>query len=144
MDINVASGTTISVSENKPINLTVNSFELLTYKKVNGVRAISDLGNVNETLTNRPIFGKPTNISVGIGSQTISLELYKGISDAGQDLLRKLSKTRFEYSFKIVESNNTVSYFTATSSANLAGIGSGNTILDNRITLELTSDILTA
>lgn len=143
MDINVSAGTTIAVSANAPVSRTVSEFEALTYTTIKGVRAIGDIGSVNETFLIRPLFGKPSNVSVGKGAQTVLLELYRGITDPGQNILRELPNTRFEYSFRIAQSDGTVSYFTATASSNAAGIGGGSVIADNRISLELTSDIVT-
>lgn len=143
MDINVSAGTTIAVSANAPVSRTVSEFEALTYTQVRGVRAIGDIGCVNETFSSRPLFGKPSNVSVGNGAQTLLLELYKGLSDAGQNILRGLPDTRFEYSLKIAQTDGSVHYFTATASSNIAGVGNGTAIADNRISLELTSDIVT-
>lgn len=143
MDINVSAGTTIHVSDAAPVSRTVSDFEALTYTQVKGVRAIGDIGTQNEVFLSRPIYGKPSNVSVGKGYQSVLLELYKGLQDGGQNILRALPNTRFEYSFKIVQSDNSVHYFTATASNNMAGVGTGNQIADNRISLELTSDVVT-
>lgn len=142
MDINVSAGTTIAVSANTPVSRTVSDFEAITYTTIKGVRAVGDIGSVNEIFLSRPLYGKPSNVSVGKGNQSVLLELYRGINDPGQNLLRGLPNTRFEYSFRIAQSDGTVNYFTATASSNAAGIGNGSTISDNRITLELTGDIL--
>lgn len=143
-DIYISAGSTISVSENAPLMRTADEFGELTYTQIRGVRAVSDLGRVNETFQSRPLYGKPSNVSVGSGVQTLTIELYRGITDAGQNIVRELSGTRFEYSFKVVDAAGVVSYFTATSSQNAAGIANGTAIMDNRITLELTSEVVTA
>lgn len=143
-DIYISAGSTISVSANAPLMRTADEFGELTYTQIRGVRAVGDLGRVNETFQSRPLYGKPSNVSVGSGVQTLTLELYRWITDAGQNLVRGLSGTRFEYSFKIVDAAGEVSYFTATSSQNAAGIANGTAIMDNRITLDLTSEVVTA
>lgn len=141
-NIFISAGSTIYVSTGSPINKTVDEFSALTYTQIRGIRAVGDLGTINETYQCRPLYGKPYNKSVGKGVQSITFELYKNISDAGQSLLRGLCNTRFEYSFKVIDSANEISYFTATSSQNAAGIGNGSAIMDNRIALDLTSEVV--
>ena len=142
-DIYISAGSTISVSANAPLNRTAAEFGALTYTQIRGVRSVGDIGRVNETFQSRPLYGKPSNVSVGSGVQSLTLELYRWISDGGQNIVIGLSGTRFEYSFKVVDAAGVVSYFTATSSQNAAGIGNGSSITDNRITLDLTSEVVT-
>lgn len=133
MDINVSAGTTIWVSASVPAT---------TYTQIRGVRSVSDLGVVTETVISRPVYGKPKLVSVGKQAQTVLLELYR-MTDDGQTMLKSLVNSRFEYSFKVMQSNGETNYFTATASQHLNGVGTGSTIFDARINLELTSDITT-
>jgi hypothetical protein len=143
MDINISAGTTFHVSDSAPVTRSVSEFETLTYTQVKGIRSIGDIGTQNETFLSRPLAGKPSNVSVGKGAQSVLLELYKGLQDGGQNILRSLPNTRFEYSFKVIQPDQSVHYFTATASSNAAGVGNGSQIADNRISLELTSDVVT-
>lgn len=138
----ISAGTTLSVSQSLPVVKTQSGFEALTFTQIRGVRSIGDFGKQHQTVDHSDIDSDFVyKKRVGYSNGSLELELYKLIDD-GQVILKNAIDLDLSYSFKINETDGSIYYFTGMASRRLLGIGDSSAVANNKITIEIDSQII--
>lgn len=137
----VSTGTTFAVSKKLPETLDESGFSVLTYTQIRGVRSVGDISEQHQTAQRNPIGSMSYQQRVGTTSSDVQLELYR-IADAGQTMLRDAVKARTSYSYKLMEADGLVLYFTAGASSRTHGGITSGSLVDNKIKLDIDSKII--
>jgi hypothetical protein len=134
-------GTQFFISASLPATDDAAGFNALTFTKIRGVASFADLGGAYELIDFNVIGGLRHRKRSGLLAQSLPLDVVN-LTDAGQDLLAQAFTSPNSYSYKIIDAEGKVYYFTAECVSRYKNIGDPTSIADIKVILEINSAIL--
>ena len=146
-----AAGSKVFVASGTPATYDAAGFDALTWTEVGEITAIPEFGKTFNLVTHNPIGDRKTVKRRGSYNEgSIALDMARVPTDAGQDKLLDALATDTSYNYKITlndqitptTGNPTTFYFTAQCMSYTTNIGSVDSIVAARVTLEIDNDIV--
>ena len=136
-------GSTISLVNALPATYDQVGFEALTYVEVGEITNLGEFGKEYTLVTHNPIADRRTRKRKGSYDQgSLSLEMARVVSDAGQVLLLDGQDLDNSHSFKIVLQDGTALYFTAQIMSFKTTLGDVDSITSASCEVQIDSDIV--
>lgn len=138
-----SAGTTIAVTANAPATYDAAGFGALTFTVIGEVVDLGEFGRKYNLVTHNPLGDRRTVKRKGsFNDGTISMQLARDSSNAGQAILGAAVDDDASYSFKVVTQDGTVFYFSAQVMSHTAKVGGVDTIFGSTVDLEIDNDII--
>lgn len=142
-DAFTSAGTTISVSATAPATYDQAGFEALSFTEIGEVTDMGEFGKTYNVVTHNPIGNRQTVKRKGsYNNGTVSLQMARVPSDAGQALLVAAVDSDNSYSFKVVLQDTTVLYFSAQVTSYPVNIGNVDSITAATVNCEIDNAII--
>jgi len=136
-------GSTIAVVNEVPITFDDIGFEALTYTDVGEITNLGEFGKEVTLVTHNPIADRRTRKRKGSFNEgSISLEMARLVSDAGQTILNNGVDLDDSHSFKITLQDGTALYFTAQIMSFMTNLGDVDSITSASCTVEIDSAVV--
>lgn len=136
-------GSTLSVVNALPTTYDQSGFATLSYTEVGEITNLGEFGKEYTLVTHNPIADRRTRKRKGSYDQgSLSLEMARVTSDAGQALLLAGQDIDTSHSFKLVLQDGTVIYFTAQIMSFKTSLGDVNSITSASCEVQIDSDII--
>jgi hypothetical protein len=142
-DAFTSAGTTIGVSAALPATFDAAGFGALTFTDIGEVVDGGELGRVYEVVKHNPLATRETIKRKGsFDSGSLSLQMARVPSDAGQAILVAAVDSDASHSFEVTLQDGTILWFTAQIFSYLTKIGTTNQITAAQVNVEIDSDIV--
>ena len=141
-----SAGTVISISASLPTTFddkVSTGYPSLTYTEIGEVTDIPEYGKAFTLVTHNPLGNRKTVKRKGsFDNGSVTLQMARVPSDAGQDIGLDALESDDSYSFEVVLQDGTTQYFTAQVLSYTTNIGSVNQITAAAMQIELDRDIV--
>jgi len=142
-DIRTSAGSKFYVTASAPATYDAAGFGALTFTEVAYISSLGEFGGVANLVTFNPLATRVVVKRKGsIDNGSISLEMARVPSDAGQSLLVAASNSDLSYSYKLETQDGTFFYFSAQCMSYTNNVGSVEDILMSTATLEVDNTII--
>lgn len=142
-DAFTSAGTTISVCATAPATYDQSGFEALSFTEIGEVTDMGEFGKTYNVVTHNPIGNRQTVKRKGsYNNGTVSLQMARVPSDAGQAILVAAVDSDNSYSFKVVLQDTTVLYFSAQVTSYPVNIGNVDSITAATVNCEIDNEII--
>lgn len=138
-----SAGTKISISAALPATYTSAGFSALTWIEIGEVSDLGEFGRQYNMVTFNPLGSRKTVKRKGsYNDGTITAQMARVPSDAGQTILTEALDSDNSYSVKVVLQNGTTFYFTAQIASYTTNVGSVDQITSASVSIEIDDDII--
>jgi hypothetical protein len=142
-NVQTSAGTTFALSAEAPATFNETGYSALTYTEVGEITNIPEYGGSYELVSHEPLGDRSVVKRKGsINHGSITLQIGKDISDAGQELLKTAYGGDEVYSFKITLQDGTVQYTTGQVFSYTTNVGSSNQITGIGCQVEFDTEII--
>ena len=140
-----SAGTTVAVSASLPGAYTATGFGALTYTDIGEVTQAGEFGKQYALVTHNPLGDRETYKFKGsYNNGTLSLQMGRVPSDAGQTILVAALASDNSYSFEVTLQNGTILYFTGQIMSYTTNVGGVDQITSATVNVEIDSAIVEA
>lgn len=138
-----SAGTTILISASAPATYNAVGFAALTYTEIGEVSELGEFGRTYNIVTFNPLGDRRTVKRKGAYNDgTISAQMARVPSDAGQAILTAALAIDDSYSIKVVLQDGTIFYFSAQIASYTTNVGSVDQITSASVNIEIDNDII--
>lgn len=138
-----SAGTKISISAALPATYDATGFGALTWTEIGEVSDLGEFGRQYNMVTFNPLGSRKTVKRKGsYNDGTITAQMARVPSDAGQTILTEALDSDNSYSVKVVLQNGTTFYFTAQIASYTTNVGSVDQITSASVSIEIDDDII--
>jgi hypothetical protein len=142
-DVFTSAGTTISIGAALPATFTKAGYEAVTWTAIGEIVDAGEFGRIYNSVSHNPLGDRRTIKRKGsYNDGTITLQLGRDTSDAGQIALIAALASDDSYSIRVVLQDTAHLYTTAQVMSYTTNIGSVDQITGATVTLEIDYDIL--
>ena len=134
-------GTRFYIATGLPFFSTIDSYAILNFTQIIGVKSIGEIGNSYEAVDFNTIGNIRYSKKMGRAALSIQIELIN-LAGAGQSMINALVNTNSAAAFKIIATDNTTYYFTAECSSNLASRGDSSIVSSRKLILNVNSELI--
>jgi hypothetical protein len=143
MAAQTSAGTTIEISASNPATYNAAGFGALSYSAVGEIVDAGEYGRTYNLVTHNPLDSRKTVKKKGsYNDGTMTLQVARDPSDAGQAILVTALDSDSDHSFKVTLQDGTIQYFAAQVLSYTTGVGSADQITNATIQIELTDAIV--
>jgi len=143
MAAQTSAGTTIEISASNPATYNAAGFGALSYSVVGEIVDAGEYGRTYNLVTHNPLDSRKTVKKKGsYNDGTMTLQVARDPSDAGQAILVTALDSDSDHSFKVTLQDGTIQYFAAQVLSYTTGVGSADQITNATIQIELTDAIV--
>ncbi len=144
MAVITSAGTTLSIGA-APSTYNLAGFQAVSFTPIAEIVDLGSVGRVYNMVTHNSLSSRRTVKRKGsFDDGSVSVQLARETSDAGQIALRSASTSDLSYSFKIVLQDGSILYFTAQIGSFTTDIGSVDSITGATVEMAIDNDIIYA
>ena len=138
-----SAGTILSIGSGDPATYDESGFSALTYDPVAEITDLGEFGREYNLVTHNPVANRRTVKRKGsYNDGSMTLQMARAISDAGQAALKDASESDSSYPIKIELQDGTTFYFTCQVMSYKTGLGNVDQITAATAVLEIDNDIV--
>lgn len=140
-----SAGTKLYVSASAPATYNSAGFAALSWTEVTEVTDLGEFGKEYNLVTHNPLGSRQTIKRKGsYNNGNLTLAMARVPTDAGQALLIAGRDSDNSYSFKVLNQDLTIAYFSGQIMKYTANVGSVDQIFGASVTVELDNDVIEA
>lgn len=147
-NVKLSVGTIVSAAHATPATYDATGFGALTYTVIGEVTNLGEFGGSAQITNHTPLAtGVVAKRKGSIDYGTMAMQIGKDVSDAGQILLKAGFDGANKYdqhSFKIVDANGDISYFTGLIGSFTKVFNDANTVAGVNCNIELDAEVIDA
>lgn len=141
--VRTSAGTKIHVTATAPATYDAAGFGAGVYTEIGEVTDLGEFGRQYNLVTHNPLGNRRTVKRKGsYNDGTVSMQLGRDTSDAGQTILATAVDDDDSHYFKVVLQDGTIFYFSAQVMSYTTNVGSVDQITGSTVSLEIDNDII--